>query len=178
MLLGRLFSCQTSAGVDTQLGQRSSSSQTDLALSSIHHPSFPSNTACLSGDVRHESPRKSPASILDPPQTPCELLLPPAAFMSTENKVIIVTWTLTHEFITKSSAFYLLFMSKTGRANIFGPISERRLEHFSSTPSGTSKVTFHSLASINSKKKILWLLFKTYTQENRMMSRQQMQRHR
>ncbi|XP_051931396.1 protein SFI1 homolog isoform X1 [Hippocampus zosterae] len=102
--------CQTSAGVDAQLGQRISSLQTDLALSSssIHQPSIPVDTACLSGDVRHGSPQKSPAPILDPPQTPCELLLPPAAFISTENK--------------------------TGRANISSPIAERSFEHFSSTP--------------------------------------------
>ncbi|XP_061639425.1 protein SFI1 homolog isoform X1 [Phyllopteryx taeniolatus] len=63
------------------------------------------------GDVRHVSPQKTPVSITDPPQTQCEVLLPPTAFMSTENKVPL------------------------GRGSIFSPTMGPSSEHFSSTPS-------------------------------------------
>ncbi|XP_077385799.1 uncharacterized protein sfi1 isoform X2 [Festucalex cinctus] len=101
---------QTSTGSKPQLWQHISS-QTHLALSSssLHHPSITFNIARQRGDVRHVSPQKSPVSILDPPQTSCELLLPPTAFMSTENQF--------------------------GCGNIFSPTAGPSSEHFSSTHS-------------------------------------------
>ncbi|XP_077429347.1 protein SFI1 homolog isoform X2 [Vanacampus margaritifer] len=101
---------QTSAGANPQLWQHVSS-QTHLApsSSSLHHPSITFNIAGQSGHVPLVSPQKSPVSILDPPQTSRELLLPPTAFMSTENPF--------------------------GRGNIFSPTAGPSLEHFSSTPS-------------------------------------------
>ncbi|KAM9800165.1 uncharacterized protein sfi1 isoform 1-T1 [Syngnathus typhle] len=79
-----------------------------------------SNVASLSssrpsGYVCHVSYQKPPASILDTSETPCELLLPPAAFMNTENK--------------------LLFVSKMRQANILSPTAVASLENISPTSS-------------------------------------------
>ncbi|XP_061788477.1 uncharacterized protein sfi1 isoform X2 [Nerophis lumbriciformis] len=55
-----------------------------LFSASLHHPSISSPAAHQSGDVQQFSPHKTPIPTEDTPPTSCDLLLPPAAFMSIE----------------------------------------------------------------------------------------------
>ncbi|XP_061689958.1 protein SFI1 homolog isoform X2 [Syngnathoides biaculeatus] len=76
--------CQHSAGAAQQLREHISSSRTALlALSSspLRRPFIP-----FSGDERLVPPQKAPISITDRTQAQRELLMPPTAFMSTENR--------------------------------------------------------------------------------------------
>ncbi|XP_061730365.1 protein SFI1 homolog isoform X3 [Nerophis ophidion] len=55
-----------------------------LFSASLHHPSISSPAAHQSGDVQQFSPQKTAIPTEDTPPTSCDLLLPPAAFMSIE----------------------------------------------------------------------------------------------
>ncbi|XP_061907500.1 protein SFI1 homolog isoform X3 [Entelurus aequoreus] len=55
-----------------------------LFSASLHHPSISSSAAHQSGDVQQFSPHKTSIPTEDTPPTSCDLLLPPAAFMSIE----------------------------------------------------------------------------------------------